>query len=134
MMEGQGGLWDAAQRHTRLGGPRSAALTPSRGVAAQGADAIAFMPHAHGLHAPGESAMGYLCAEIVISLSSGRQIAFRGGGSDAQPRFAARAPEGEAIAALEFAAGQLIAVCTTAADWSEAGARGGPGGGDAAPP
>ena len=110
---------------TSLGGPRSAALTPFRGAAA-----IAFVTPAHN---PGESAMGYLCAEVVISLSSGRQIAFRGSVSDAQPRFAARAPEGEAIAALEFAAGQLIAVCTTSADGSEAGARGGPSGGGAAP-
>jgi len=116
---------------TSLGGPRSAALTPFRGAAAQGAAAIAFVTPAHN---PGESAMGYLCAEVVISLSSGRQIAFRGSVSDAQPRFAARAPEGEAIAALEFASGQLIAVCTTSAEGSEAGARGGPSGAGGAAP
>ena len=107
---------------TSLGGPRSAA---------QGAAAIAFVTPAHN---PGESAMGYLCAEVVISLSSGRQIAFRGSVSDAQPRFAARAPEGEAIAALEFAVGQLVAVCTTSAEGSEAGARGGPSGAGGAAP
>ena len=42
--------------------------------------------------------MGYLCAEVVLSLSSGREIVFRGGSvSDDQPRYAARARDGEAI-------------------------------------
>ena len=69
--------------------------------------------------------MGYLCAEVVLSLSSGREIVFRGSVSDDQPRFAARARDGEAIATLEFAEGQLIAVCTTTstAKSSDAGAR-----------
>ena len=85
------------------------------------------------MHNPGESTMGYLCAEAVLSLSSGREIVFRGSVSDDQPRFAARARDGEAIAALEFAEGQLIAVCTTTAESSDAGARGG-GSASGAPP
>lgn len=76
--------------------------------------------------------MGYLCAEVVLSLSSGREIVFRGSVSDDQPRYAARARDGEAIAALEFADGQLIAVCTTTAEPSDAGAR--PGGSASAAP
>eukprot|EP00964_Phaeocystis_antarctica_P004798 scaffold2599_cov74-Phaeocystis_antarctica.AAC.9 len=56
--------------------------------------------------------MGYLCAEVVLSLSSGREIIFRGSVNDDQPRFAARAREGEAIAALEFAEGQLVTGAT----------------------
>lgn len=68
--------------------------------------------------------MGYLCAEVVLSLSSGREIVFRGSVSDDQPRYAARARDGEAIVALELAEGhQLIAVCTTTAEPSDAGAR-----------
>jgi|TARA_B110001469_G_C9450910_1_gene227757 hypothetical protein len=84
------------------------------------------------MHNPGETTMGYLCAEVVLSLSSGREIVFRGSVSDDQPRYAARARDGEAIAALEFADGQLIAVCTTTAESSDAGARRG-GSASAAP-
>ena len=77
--------------------------------------------------------MGYLCAEVVLSLSSGREIVFRGSVSDDQPRYAARARDGEAIVALELAEGrQLIAVCTTTAEPSDAGAR--PGGSASAAP
>ena len=87
------------------------------------------------MYNPGESTMGYLCAEVVLSLSSGREIIFRGSVSDDQPRFAARAREGEAIAALEFAEGQLVTVCTTTAEGSDADAReGGSASGGAAPP
>ena len=90
--------------------------------------------------------MGYLCAEIVLSLSSGREIVFRGSVGDDLPRFAARAREGEAIAALEFFEGRLATVftapcsqlataCTTAAEGSDAAARGGgSASGGAAPP
>ena len=85
------------------------------------------------MHDPGESSMGYLCAEVVLALSSGREIVFRGSVSDDLPRFAARACDGEAIAALEFAEGQLIAVCTTTAESSDAGARGGGSASGAAP-
>ena len=77
--------------------------------------------------------MGYLCAEVVLSLSSGREIVFRGSVSDDQPRYAARARDGEAIVALELAEGhQLITVCTTTAEPSDAGAR--PGGSASAAP
>ena len=85
------------------------------------------------MHNPGETTMGYLCAEVVLSLSSGREIVFRGSVSDDQPRYAARARDGEAIVALELAEGhQLITVCTTTVEPSDAGAR--PGGSASAAP
>ena len=60
------------------------------------------------------STMGYLCAEIVLCLSSGRELSFAGCVDDSQPRIEASAPDGEAIVGLEFDDGDLVGVTTGA--------------------
>ena len=64
------------------------------------------------------STMGYLCAEIVLCLSSGRELTFAGCVDESQPRIEARAPDGEVIVGLEFDDGDLIGV--TSAAWKAA--------------
>jgi hypothetical protein len=91
-------------------------LTDDAGLVRRGGVWEALAPHEAVVGVKGVVApMGYLCAEIVLKLSSGRELRIAGthvGAND--ERFEAAAPEGEAIVGLFFGDGMLIGVETAA--------------------